>query len=127
MQLKKPVTILVHAFIGWLLCAATMGIGMAVTTLGTTLIIHAIGAPIYFAAGSIFYFTRYSYTRPLQTAIIFVSFVIVVDFFIIALLINKSLAMFASALGTWIPFGLIFTSTLLSGLLFYKGKTKEKS
>jgi hypothetical protein len=127
MKLKKLATVLVHAFIGWLLCAATMGIGMAVTTVGITLIIHAIGAPIYFVAVSIFYFSRYSYTRPLQTAIIFVSFVIVVDFFVVALIINKSLAMFTSALGTWIPFALIFTSTLLSGLLFYKGKAKEKN
>lgn len=127
MNLKRLATVFVHAFIGWLLCAATMGIGMAVTTIGTTLIIHAIGAPIYFAAVSIFYFSRYSYTQPLKTAIIFVSFVIVVDFFVVALLINKSLAMFASALGTWIPFAFIFTSTLLSGLLFYKGKSKEKN
>jgi hypothetical protein len=126
MQLKKPVTILAHAFIGWLLCAATMAIGMAVTTLAITLVIHAIGAPIYFAAVSTFYFTRYSYTRPLQTALIFVSFVIVVDFFVVALLINKSLAMFASPLGTWIPFALIFISTLLSGLLFYKSYTKKE-
>ncbi len=125
MRLRKAVTVLIHAFIGWLLCAATMGIGMAITSLRTTLIIHAIGAPIYFAAVSILYFTRYSYTRPLQTAIIFVSFVMVIDFFIVALLINRSLAMFASALGTWIPFGLIFTSTLITGILLYKTKTIE--
>jgi hypothetical protein len=127
MQVRKPLTVLVHAFVGWLLCAATMGIGMAVTTLGTTLIIHAIGAPIFFAAVSIFYFIRYNYTRPLQTAIIFVSFVIVVDFFVVALLINRSLEMFTSALGTWIPFVLIFTSTLITGLLTYKTKSKAKT
>ena len=126
MQLRKPATVLIHASIGWLLCVATMGIGMAVTSLSTTLIIHAIGAPIFFATVSIFYFTRHSYTRPLQTAIIFVSFVIVVDFFVVALLINRSLAMFASVLGTWIPFSLIFTSTLITGLLLYKTKTTEK-
>ena len=127
MQVRKPVTVLVHAFVGWLLCAATMGIGMAVTTLGTTLLIHAIGAPIFFAAVSIFYFIRYSYTRPLQTAIIFVLFVIVVDFFVVALLINRSLEMFTSALGTWIPFALIFTSTLITGLLTYRKQSKAKT
>ncbi len=127
MQLRKPITVLVHAFIGWLLCAATIGIGMAATTLSTTLIIHAIGAPIYFVVVSIFYFKRYGYTRPLQTAIIFVSFVMIIDFFVVALLINRSIAMFTSALGTWIPFALIFTSTLITGLFLYKTKTKEKS
>jgi hypothetical protein len=49
-----------------------------------------------------------------------VSFVIIVDFFIVALLINKSLDMFASLLGTWIPFVLIFTSTYLTGLYTLK-------
>ena len=127
MKFGKPVTILIHAFVGWLLCAATMGIGMAVASLRTTLIIHAIGAPIYFSAVSLFYFIRYSYTRPLQTALIFVLFVIVVDFLVVALLINRSLEMFTSALGTWIPFALIFTSTLITGVLAYRTRSRAKT
>ena len=39
--------IAIHALIGWALCAATMGIGMAVTSIQTALIVHAIGAPIF--------------------------------------------------------------------------------
>ncbi len=39
------------------------------------------------------------------------------DFFVVALLINRSLEMFASPLGTWIPFALIFVSTWLTGLV----------
>jgi len=66
MQGKKILTLLIHAFIGWALCAATMGI------------------------------------------------------FVVVLLINKSLAMFASPLGTWIPFALIFTSTLVTGTLLWR-------
>lgn len=108
-------TILVHAFIGWALCAATMGIGMAVTTTETTLIAHAIGAPIFFGLVSWSYFGRFNHTTPLQTAFIFVGFVILVDFFLVALVINRSLEMFASLLGTWIPFVLIFGSTYLTG------------
>jgi hypothetical protein len=42
--------------------------------------------------------------------------VIAADFFVVALLINRSLEMFASLLGTWIPFALIFTSTYVTGL-----------
>ena len=117
MDSKKLSVILAHAFIGWALCAATMGIGMAVTTLQTTLIVHAIGAPIFFAGVSWIYFRNFHYTSPLHTALIFVSFVIVVDFFGVALLINRSLEMFASLLGTWIPFVLIFTSTYATGLM----------
>ena len=57
----------------------------------------------------------------LQTAIIFVGFVITLDFFVVALVINQSLEMFASLLGTWIPFALIFTSTYLTGLYTVRG------
>ena len=117
---KNLFIILSHAFAGWALCAATMGIGMAVTTLQNTLVIHAIGAPIFFTVVSWFYFRKFNYTKPLKTALIFVSFVIIVDFFVVALLINRNLEMFASLLGTWIPFVLIFTSTYVTGLLVTK-------
>ena len=121
MKTKKIITVLVHAFVGWALCAATMGIGMATMPLQNALIIHAVGAPIFFFVVSLIYFKKFNYTPPLQTAIIFVAFVIVVDFFVVALLINKSLDMFASLLGTWIPFALIFISTYLTGLITLKG------
>jgi len=117
MNSRKVTTILVHAFIGWALCAATMGIGMATMSIENALIVHAIGAPIFFTILSLVYFNKFNYTPPLQTALIFVSFVIVVDFFVVALLVNRSLEMFTSLLGTWIPFALIFTSTYLTGLL----------
>jgi len=115
MNVRKIIIILVHGFVGWALCAATMGIGMSTTTLENALIIHAIAAPIFFMLVSLVYFKIYMYTTPLQTAIIFVAFVILMDFFVVALLINRSLDMFASLLGTWIPFVLIFTSTYLTG------------
>ena len=75
MNMKKLVIIFVHAFIGWVLCAATMGIGMATMTLESTLIVHAIGAPIFFAVVSLIFFRKFNYTTPLQTAMIFVGFV----------------------------------------------------
>jgi hypothetical protein len=120
MDMKKLFVILAHAFVGWALCAATMGIGMATLSMENALIVHAIGAPIFFTIVSQFYFSRFNYTLPLQTALIFVGFVMLMDFFVVALLINRSLDMFASLLGTWIPFALIFASTYLTGLYFVK-------
>jgi hypothetical protein len=117
MNSQKIVVILIHAFIGWMLCAATMGIGMAVTSLDNTLIVHAIAAPIFFAGVSWVYFRKFNFTTPLQTATIFIAFVIAMDFFVVAMLINHSFEMFTSLIGTWIPFALIFTSTYLTGLL----------
>ncbi len=126
MSRRKVGIILAHAVVGWALCAATMGIGMATTTINDALIIHAIGAPIFFVIVSMIYFEKFNYTTPLQTALIFVGFVMVVDFLVVALLINRSLDMFASLLGTWIPFVLIFTSTYLTGV-YTVGSFKRKT
>ncbi len=112
---KKILVILAHAFVGWMLCAATMGIGMATTTMNNTLVIHAIGAPLFFTGVSLIYFRKFNYTAPLQTAVYFLAFVVAMDFFVVALLINRSFDMFASVLGTWLPFALIFASTYLTG------------
>jgi hypothetical protein len=114
--MRKTVIILLHAFVGWALCAATIGIGMSTTTLENALVIHAVAAPIIFTLISLVYFNKFHFITPLITAVIFVSFVMAWDFFVVALLVNKSLDMFTSLLGTWIPFALIFTSTLLTGL-----------
>ena len=94
---------------------------MAVTTLPTTLILHAILGPIGFMIISIIYFKKFNYTGPLCTAVIFIAFVILMDVFIVALLIEKSLAMFESILGTWLPFTLIFL------VIFFTGRLTQKS
>lgn len=116
MNIKRTLIVLAHAFVSWALCTATMLIGMAVMSLQNALIVHAIGAPIFAGLVSLFYYRRFHYTTPLQTAVIFVAFAILVDFFVIALLVNKSLEMFTSLLGTWIPFALMFASAFLTGL-----------
>src|SRR5271157_2502677 len=103
MNIKRIVILLLHAFAGWLLCAATMAIGMALTTLQTALVVHAIAAPVFFGVLSLLYFWKFHYAGPLATATVFVGFVMSVDFFVVGLLINKSLSMFSSVLGTWIP------------------------
>jgi hypothetical protein len=102
-------------FVGWMLCFVTMGVGMAVLSLDSALAVHAVAAPVIFAAVSAVYFARFGYTSPLATASVFVGFVISMDFVVVAVLINRSLAMFASPIGTWIPFASIFASTYLTG------------
>ncbi len=122
MPAKSVLILLLHALAGWVLCDATMGIGMAVTTLPTALIVHAVAAPIFFAGVSAVYFRRFHFTSPLATATVFLLFVMVVDFLFVALVVNRSLAMFQSALGTWIPFALIFASTWVTGSLIRREK-----
>jgi len=121
---RKEISIIgIHAFIGWVLCTATMVISMATTTVQNSLIIHAVAAPIIYTAVSLSYFSKFNFTRPLQTGLIFVGFVIFMDFFLVAMLVQKSFEMFYSPLGTWIPFVLIFTTTYIVGLLVLKRKT----
>ena len=52
---------------------------------------------------------------------------IAVDFFVVALVINRSLEVFASVLGTWLPFALIFTSTYLTGLYLVKSMRHNRA
>lgn len=114
---SKLITMLGHGLTGWALCTATMGIGMAVTSMENILVIHAIAAPIYFAIISFVYFRYFGYTSPLTTALSWVGLVVALDFFLVALVVQQNLDMFRSLLGTWIPFALIFGSTYLTGLL----------
>lgn len=116
MTLGRSASVVLHAFVGWLLCGATMGIGMATTSLENASAIHAVAAPIIFCLVSLIYFRRFDHLSPLMGANTFLVFVIAMDLFVVALIINRSLEMFTSLLGTWIPFGLIFTSTYVTGL-----------
>jgi len=120
MNTKKVLIIILHAFVGWALCGATVGIGRAVTSMNTTLIIHAIAAPIIFAVISTIYFKKFAFTKPLVTAFIFVGFIVVMDAALVTPVFEKSYEMFRSLLGTWIPFILIFASTYLTGHFLQK-------
>jgi len=103
------------ALVGWSLCAATMGIGMAVVGLKVALVVHAAAAPVIFAAISPVYFKRLAYTTPLTTAAVFLAIIVFMDVSVVAMLVQRSFEMFASFLGTWLPFVLIFGSTYLTG------------
>ena len=87
--MKKTIVILVHVFVLWALCAATIGICMAFNTVENAIMAHAIFAPIIAVTVSLIYFSKFNYTTALQTATVFVAFIIIVDFFVVALLINK--------------------------------------
>lgn len=122
MNFQKLIITLVHAFVGWIFCTASMTIGMAVTSVENALVIHAIGAPIFIAAVSWVYFTKFNYTTPVQTATIFVAFAILMDIFVVSLMVLGNFEMFTSLLGTWIPFALMFVATYLMGTFVNRSK-----
>lgn len=124
--MKNKIIILIHALAGWLLCGIVIGIGRNVAPMETTLIIHAFLVPIIFTIISSIYFTKFNHYSPIKTAFVFLVFTILMDFFVVALLIEKSMSMFSSMLGTWIPFLSIFIASYLSGIII-KSLTRQYS
>jgi hypothetical protein len=124
LPLKKTFITLSHAFVVWALCGATIGIGRSVIGMERTLVVHAVAAPVFAALVSLVYYRKFNYTTPLQTAAIFTLFVMAMDAGLVAPVFEKSYAMFASILGTWIPFALIFLATLVTGLATAKGSRR---
>ncbi|HXY49085.1 MAG TPA: hypothetical protein VEI01_06510 [Terriglobales bacterium] len=107
--------ILAHALAGWAYCGLLIDVSRQFLPLPKTLIVHAIGAPLGFGAIALLYFRMFAYTNPSQTATIFLAVVVSLDLFLVAPVFEKSYAMFASPLGTWVPFALIFVTTYLTG------------
>jgi hypothetical protein len=87
----------------------------------TTLVVHAIGAPVGFFLLSLLYFRKFSFTTPLQTALTFLAVVAGMDALVVAPFFEKSFAMFASPLGMWLPLALIFCVTYFTGMLCWRG------
>jgi hypothetical protein len=113
--MKKLLLPLIFAFVGWAFCAAIMGIGPTITSMRNTLIVHAIGGPLCFALLAYIYHKKIAGISPFALAAIFIGFVILVDFFLVAMLILKSFEMFTSLVGTWLPFTLIFLASFFVG------------
>ncbi len=112
---RKTLIFLIHAFIGWALCGATMMIGLAVTSENNAILIHLVAAPIFFSIITHNYTKKFNYNTPVQTAVGFITFVILMDFFIVAPFFEQSYEMFYNPWGTWIPFLLSFIATFLTG------------
>lgn len=114
-MLKNIIIVIAFGGAVWAFCGALIGVGRQLMTMEATLIVHAIGAPIGAAVASWAYFRNFDFTSALATAAIFVATALALDFFVVAMLIEKSFEMFASLLGVWIPQALIFTATYLTG------------
>ncbi|MEJ2106484.1 MAG: hypothetical protein P8X48_04015 [Acidiferrobacteraceae bacterium] len=125
LQFNRAIVVLALGLLGWALCGTVMFVGMAVTSVETTLIAHAVGAPLIFVLISWFYFSRLHYTDPLATAIAFLAIVVFMDVFFVAMVINRSFEMFANPLGTWIPFALIFLATYITGTRIRAGRRPD--
>ncbi len=106
-----------HGIVGWALCAAVMAGLMKVVATGWALALHAVAAPLIFAAIAARYFAPRGARDPLPTALAWTAIVVVLDAGVVAGVALRSFAMFTSLAGTWLPLLLIFLTTWLTGLI----------
>jgi predicted CoA-binding protein len=107
--------IFLYAALGWLLCGAIMYAGMSWLSMSAALLAHALAAPLVFGRLAARYHRTHPGARPWLTAVTFTGTAIALDVVIVALLVERSFAMFASLPGTWIPFALIFAASWALG------------
>lgn len=117
MNAGKLIIVLTCAAVGAALCVAAMSLCLAFLPFADALLIHAVVAPIVFVFVTRYYFQKFAYTTPLQTAVLFVSVVMLVSFYLASRGINYGLGMFGNIIATWIPFLLILTATHVTGLI----------
>ncbi|HUJ76702.1 MAG TPA: hypothetical protein VL359_17700 [bacterium] len=113
--LRSVAVVLSFALGGWAFCAAIMAALPPLVGMDAALLIHLLAGPLAFAALSWAYQRRFHHYAPATVAAAFVALVITLDALLVALLILKSFDMFRSAIGTWIPFLLIFLSSWGAG------------
>ena len=104
-----------YGVVGWALCAVTMFALMKLTSLTPALVIHAIVAPLFFALIARNYFGAGGAREAMPTAIIWTAIVALLDMIVVAGAVQRSLEIFRSFAGTWLPLGLIFLATWATG------------
>jgi menaquinone-dependent protoporphyrinogen oxidase len=110
--------LIAHGTAGWAGCGVAMGGLLAVTRVGVAVALHAIAAPLIFAAVAWHYFRARGARDPLPTAAAFTGVVMLLDLLVVAGLIEHRLSLFASIAGAWLPFALIFlTSWAVGGVM----------
>jgi hypothetical protein len=104
-----------HGLAGWGACAATMAGSLALGSVSAAVVIHAVLAPLVFTAIAWHYFRARGARDAWPTAITWTSIVMLLELVVVAVAIQRSLEMFTSCTGTWLPFGLVFLATWATG------------
>jgi menaquinone-dependent protoporphyrinogen oxidase len=107
--------LLAHGVVGWALCAAAMAGFLRFFSLTAALVLHTIAAPLFFSALAWHYFRARGAREPLPTAATWTAVVMLLDLVVVAVGLERSLAMFRSIAGTWLPLGLVFIVTWVIG------------
>lgn len=115
--MNKTLSVVVHGLAGWAICGATIAIGRQVMSMQTTLVVHAIVAPLAFGLLTWRHFNRFPGSHPGKVALGMFGIVVGLDALLVAPVFERSYDMFKSVLGTWIPFGSILAASYVAGRL----------
>ncbi len=113
---RSPWRLLAYAVAAWAASAALAALG-GLATGGATVAVHAVATPLIFGAVAIGYFRARGARDPVPTAFVFTAVALVLDAVVFGLVASRSLALFASILGTWLPLALIFLVTWAVGFV----------
>jgi hypothetical protein len=106
-----------HGAAGWVLCAVTMMVLLSLVDLTPALIVHGFAAPGFFIVIAWNYFNAPGARDPLPTALAWTAIVMLLDLVVVAGAIQRSLALFQSVPGTWLPFALIGLASWSTGVV----------
>src|SRR5512137_2583007 len=101
--MSRTLSVVIHGLAGWAICGATIAIGRQVASMQTTLIVHAIVAPLAFGLLTRHHFGRFPDSSPGKVALALLGIVVGLDALLVAPVFERSYDMFKSVLGTWIP------------------------
>jgi menaquinone-dependent protoporphyrinogen oxidase len=107
--------LVLHAAVGWALCALIMGALLRTTSPGAAIAVHAVAAPFVFVGIARHYFRLPGAREPLPAAAAFAALTALLDLIVVAGTVQHDLVMFTSLWGTWLPLALIFVATWLTG------------
>lgn len=101
----------------WAACGLVMALGRAAFGLEVALWVHLAAAPAIALAAAVLCWNHARHPGPLATAAILAGVPAALDALVVAPILERSFAMFASPLGTWIPLSLIFVASLATARL----------
>jgi menaquinone-dependent protoporphyrinogen oxidase len=114
---RSVTRLLTHGFAGWALCALTMLALLRGMSITWAVVLHAVAAPVIFAAIATHYFRPRGAREPLPVALSWAIIVAVLDWVVIAGVVQRDFSMFQSVVGTWLPFLLILLVTWATGVM----------
>jgi uncharacterized protein len=97
---------LLFGLLGWALGAAALGLATVLWSVAAALWVRLAASPVVFGLLGWLHGRRFPRRRPLPTALLWLALAVILDLFIVGWLV-VGLGIFASPVGTWVPFGLL--------------------